>query len=201
MSAVPKSRLTPAEYLAVERKATVKSEYLRGEVFAMAGASPAHNAVNDNLVIEVGSRLKGGPCRTYSSDQRVKVSATGLYTYPDIVIVCGLPDYEDGERDTLLNPQAIIEILSKSTESYDRGAKFRHYQHVESLREYVLVSQDEPVCERFVRQPDGNWLLTTVSGLDKVFEFASIPVRVPLTEIYRDVTFSETPPRSTTTTP
>src|SRR5262245_52498958 len=107
-------------------------------MFAMAGASRPHNEIKDNLIVEVGSRLKGTACRTYSSDQRVKVSRTGLYTYPDISIVCGKPEFEDAEVDTLLNPQVIIEILSDSTEKYDRGKKARHYQQLASLKEYVL---------------------------------------------------------------
>src|SRR3954469_18701066 len=131
MTAVPRIRLTPAEYLAIERKAEFKSEYLNGEMFAMAGASPAHNSVKENLIVRLGGRLWGGPCRSYSSDQRVKVSATGLYTYPDIVIVCGTPEFDDADRDTLVNPRAIIEVLSDSTAGYDRGPKFRHYQRIE----------------------------------------------------------------------
>src|SRR4051794_31322851 len=120
MTAVPREKLTPAEYLTIERKAEVKSEYLNGEMFAMAGASPAHNVIKENLIGELYSRLKGGPCRSYSSDQRVKVSATGLYTYPDIMIVCGPPEFDDEDPNTLLNPQVIIEVLSESTADYDR---------------------------------------------------------------------------------
>jgi Uma2 family endonuclease len=189
MSAAPKVRLTPEEYLAIERKAAFKSEFYNGEMFAMAGASREHNRLKENLVIEIGSRLKGGPCQSFSSDLRVKVSRTGLYTYPDIVIVCGEPQFEDAEVDTLLNPQVIIEVLSDSTEKYDRGKKARHYQQIASLREYVLVAQDEPVIERFVRQPDESWAKTFVEGLDAEFAFATVPVRVPLADVYAGVTF------------
>src|SRR5947209_3829955 len=135
MSAAPKPRLTPEQYLAVERKATFKSEFYNGEMFAMAGVSRAHSRVKENLVGELYARLKGGPCRSHSSDMRVKVSRTGLYTYPDIVITCGEEQYEDAHVDTLLNPQVIIEVLSESTEKYDRTKKFRQYQQIASFRE------------------------------------------------------------------
>jgi Uma2 family endonuclease len=194
MSAVIKPKLTPAEYLAVERKAEFKSEYLRGEMFAMAGASEEHCLIKDNLAAEVRSQLRG-TCRVVTSDLRVRVDATGLYTYPDVVIYCDKPQFEDDAFDTLLNPRAIVEVLSDSTEKYDRGAKFRHYRQIPSLQEYVLVAQDEALAERHVRQPDGSWLLTEFAGLDRVLEFATVPARVPLAEIYRDVTFPEVPPR------
>ena len=144
----------------------------------MAGASRYHNAVKDNLIVEIGSRLKGSPCRTYSSDMRVLVSATGLYTYPDIVIVCGEPEFEDGVFDTLLNPQVIIEVLSDSTANYNSGMKFRHYERIESLKEYILVAQDEPAIERRVRQSRWDWLLTTITGLDAELELVTVPVEV-----------------------
>jgi Uma2 family endonuclease len=194
MSAIPKPRLTPEEYLARERVAEFKSEYYQGEMFAMAGASREHNYVKDNLIIEVGARLRGTPCRTSSSDQRVKVFATGLYTYPDIVIQCGQAEYDPLDKDTLLNPVAIIEVLSPSTENYDRGAKFRQYQQLASVQEYVLVSQSEPLCERYVRQAEGGWKYDAVSGLDGEFAFITIPVRIPMADIYRDVEFASAPP-------
>src|SRR3954451_2302339 len=128
MSAVTKPKLTPAEYLAVERKAAFKSEYLRGEMFAMAAASEEHCLIKDNLAGEVRQQLKGGPCRVVTSDLRVKVDVTGLYTYPDVVIYCDGPQFEDDTFDPLLNPRAIVEVLSDSTERYDRGTKFRHYR-------------------------------------------------------------------------
>ncbi|MDB5313396.1 MAG: hypothetical protein JWO38_7598 [Gemmataceae bacterium] len=194
MSAVPKKKLTEAEYLALERKAEFKSEFYNGEMFAMAGASRQHNELKENLSIEIGSRLKGGPCRTYSSDQRVNVDRTGLYTYPDLLIVCGRPEFDPKDTDTLVNPQVIIEILSKSTESYDRGVKFLHYRRLPSVREYVLVSQDRMLVERFVRQSDETWVLTT---FDQSVEFAlaTVPVRIPLADVYRGVEFDEPPLR------
>jgi Uma2 family endonuclease len=194
MSAVPKPKLTPAEYLASERKAPFKSEYLNGEMFAMAaGASYPHTVICDNLVAALASRLKGSPCRTLSRDMRVKVSRTGLYTYPDVIILCGPPELEDAELDTLLNPQVIIEVLSDSTERYDRGTKFRHYKQVESLQEYVLVAQDEPACDRFVRGPEETWMVKTFTGLDGELEFGTVEARIPLSEVYAGVTFPEKP--------
>jgi Uma2 family endonuclease len=192
MSAVPKARLTPEQYLAIERKAEFKSEFYNGEMFAMAGASEPHNRIKDNLVGELYIRLKGSGCHSYSSDMRVKVSATGLYTYPDVVIVCSKPQLEDAELDTLLNPQIIIEVQSESTASYVGGKKFRQYQQIETFREYVLVAQDEPVVERFVRQPDKTWVHSFVEGLDREFDFATVPVRIPLANIYAGVEFTQT---------
>jgi Uma2 family endonuclease len=194
MTALPRKKLTPAEYLAIERNAEFKSEYLNGEMFAMAGASPAHNAVKDNLIIQLGGRLWGGPCRSYSSDQRVKVSRTGLYTYPDIVIICGTPEFDDADPNTLLNPRVIIEVLSDATAGYDHGPKFRHYQRIESFQEYVLVAQDEPAVERLVRQPDGNWLSTMITGLDSELALATVPAKVSMADVYAGVTFPD-PPR------
>src|SRR5438094_499662 len=141
MSTVSKRLLSPEEYLAQERRAEFRSEYLRGEVFAMAGASYEHTRIKDNFSREIGNQLKGGPCFVLTSDMRVKVNATGLYTYPDAVIVCEQGRFEDANVDTLLNPRVIVEILSDSTEAYDRGGKFGHYRQIASLQEYVLVAQ------------------------------------------------------------
>jgi Uma2 family endonuclease len=195
MTALPKQKLTEAEYLDIERRADYKSEFYRGEMFAMAGAKYEHNRIKDNLATALNTQFRDGPCFALTSDMRVKVSASRLYTYPDIVIVCGRPEFEDETNDTLLNPQVIIEVLSESTERYDRGAKFRHYQQLPSLQEYVLVAQDEPVCERLVRQGNGSWLLTTVIGLGAEFAFASVPILIPLAAIYSGITFPERPSR------
>jgi Uma2 family endonuclease len=195
MSAAPKSKLVPAEYLAIERRARFKSEYFNGEMFAMAGASYEHNRAKDNLAAALNTAVQGGPCFALTSDMRVKISATGLYTYPDIVVVCGEPAFEDDTHDTLLNPQVIVEVLSDSTEGYDRGATFRHYQLIPEFQEYILVSQDEPLCERFVRQPDDSWLLTKVSNLDGELRFATIQFRIKLSAVFAGVDFPETPGR------
>ena len=156
MTAVPKKQFfsTEAEYLELERAAEYKSEYYDGEIFAMAGAKFAHNCVKDNLVIELGRRFKGGPCRTLSSDMRVNIPRVKAYAYPDILIVRGEPIFLDDKKDTLLNPAVIIEVLSPSTESFNRRGKFRRYQKIDTLREYILVAQDEPLCERFVRSEE-----------------------------------------------
>jgi len=191
MSTAPTRRISPQEYLAQEPRADFKSEYLHGEVFAMAGATYEHTVIKDNFAREIGNQLKGGPCRPLTSDMRVKVNATGLYTYPDIAIVGDKPQFEDEVFDTLLNPRVVVEVLSDSTEKYDRGAKFGHYRQIPPLQEYVLVAQDRPLVERYVRQSDNSWLLTVFEGQSSTFAFNSIPVRVPLSEIYNGVEFSE----------
>lgn len=190
MSSVLKPLLTPQEYLARERKADYKSEFFRGETFAMAGASREHTSIKDDVARHTGNQLENGPCRVWTSDMRVKIDATGLYTYPDIIIVCDQPEFEDGEFDTLLNPRVLIEVLSDSTEAYDRGAKFKHYRQIPSLQEYVLISQKEPLVERLVRQPNGDWLLTEFGDQTQPFVFASIPVQLAFADIYRGVEFS-----------
>jgi Uma2 family endonuclease len=195
MSTAPTRLLTPKQYLAQERLADFRSEYYRGETFAMAGASWEHTLIKDNLARESGNGLKGGPCCVLTSDLRVKVDVTGLYTYPDLVIVCGAPQFEDEEFDTLLNPSVVVEILSDSTEKYDRGTKFAHYRTIPSVREYILVAQDRPLVERYVRQVDNSWLLTTFSGLNEVFAFGTIPARVSLAEIYSGIVFPDTTSR------
>ncbi|HEY2787342.1 MAG TPA: Uma2 family endonuclease [Fimbriiglobus sp.] len=189
MSAVPKHKFTPQEYLAFERAAETRHEYFQGEIFDMAGASYEHTVVKDNLARELGNRFKDGSCRPLTSDLRLKIDATGLYTYPDIIVLCGKPEFEDAEFDILLNPTAVIEVLSESTEKYDRGKRFKHYQSVPSIREYVLVAQDEMLIERYVRQPDETWVITTFKGPDAVFSFATIPVSVPFEGIYQGVEF------------
>lgn len=192
MCAVPKQKLTAAEYLVRERQSDVKSEFFNGDVFAMTGASREHNRIKENLVGELFTRLKGGKCQTFSSDQRVLVEATGLYTYPDIVLVCGSAKYDAADRDTLTNPIAIIEVLSPSTERYDHGAKFRNYQQITSMIEYVVVAQDEPVCERFVRQTDGSWALVSFVGLTAALTLTSVAASIPLSDVYAGIDFPET---------
>jgi Uma2 family endonuclease len=195
MSTAPKRKMTAREYLEIEERADTKSEFFNGEMFAMSGASIEHNRIKENLGIEIGARLKGGPCRTYSSDQRVLVEATGLYTYPDIAILCGAGATDPANRNTLTNPTAIIEVLSPSSERYDRGAKFRNYQQIPSLTEYILVAQDEAVCERYVRQADGSWALISFVGLTPTMELTSVPVRIPLADVYAGVALPEIPPQ------
>lgn len=157
----PKNTSTEAEYLARERAARDKHEFSAGESFAMAGAKRAHNLVVANLVTALCTTLRARPCEVYPSDMRVKVSATGLYTYPDASVVCLEPQFEDAELDTLLNPEVIFEVLSDTTEAYDRGDKFAAYQTIPTLREYVLVSTRRRRVERFTREAGGGWHLET----------------------------------------
>src|SRR5579862_428057 len=174
MSTSPKTFLTPEEYLEIERKAEFKSEYYQGEMFAMAGARRAHNLLAGNAFAELHGQLRRRPCEVYSNDMRVCVSATGLYTYPDVVVACETPRFlEDAVPDTLVNPTVIIEVLSANTEAYDRGKKFDHYRALESLREYLLVSSDRVQIERYSRQSGGQWLLTAVNRLEDSIELES----------------------------
>src|SRR5947208_2764400 len=173
-------RVTPEEYLAIERQAASKSEYVNGCIVAMAGASEEHILIVTNVVAELRSRLKGQPCRTYSNDMRVRVSATSLYTYPDVIVVCGERRFDDTQKDTLLNPTLIVEVLSESTEAYDRGAKFGFYRTIGSLAEYLLVAQDECRVEQFVKQPDGRWLLSDYRSPEEVVELGSVQCRLAL---------------------
>jgi len=189
MSSQPKSCLSPQEYLKFERTSDVRHEYFAGEIFAMSGASFRHNLIATNLTRELSGKL--GDCTVVSSDMRVKVEAPRLYTYPDVIVVCDEPRFEDDQLDTLLNPSLIVEILSKSTAEYDRGEKFEKYRKLESLKAYVLVSQYRAHVEQFVRQADGRWLLSEATGLDATIELPTVDCRLPLAEIYAKVTFAE----------
>jgi Uma2 family endonuclease len=182
--------LTPEQYLEIERKADTKSEYLRGVMYAMAGGSFVHNVILGNLVVSLANILKGRACSVHFSDLRLRVSSTGLYTYPDAMILCGPPQFADNRNDTVTNPVAIFEILSPSTEAYDRGGKFSHYRALESLQEYILISQSEPRIERFRRLPDNRWILSESIGLEAAIELESVPCRLALSEIYDKVEFS-----------
>jgi len=187
-----KPYLTPAEYLRLERQAETKSEYWDGQVYAMVGATEEHNLIATNLVISLGSQLRSKPCKVYSNDMRVKVSAAGLYTYPDVIVVCGKAHFEDRHRDTLLNPTVLIEVLSPSTAAYDRGAKFEFFRMLESLSDYLLVAQDRPIIEHYVRQPDDKWLLSTYKGLEAVVHVGFIGCDVRLADVYDKVEWPET---------
>lgn len=179
---------TPEEYLAREREAAYRSEYIAGQIIAMSGASREHSLITTNLSRVLSSQLLDQPCEVHASDMRVRVSARGLYTYPDIAVVCGDAQYEDEQVDTLLNPTLIIEVLSPSTEAYDRGAKFSYYRQLTSLREYLLVAQDEMHLEHFVREEDG-WLLTETTDSGAIVKLPSISCEAPLAEIYRKIVF------------
>lgn len=189
MSAQPQPRLTPEQYLEIERAAQFRSEYYNGRMYAMSGGSHPHAIVIGNLARELGVALKRGPCLVTTSDMRVRVSKTGLYTYPDIVVVCDPPQYGDGRHDTVLNPALLVEVLSPSTEAYDRGFKFAQYRALESLQEYALVSQSEPRVEIFRRQSTGDWLLSESAGMDAVCRFDSVGCTIAVKDIYDKVTF------------
>jgi Uma2 family endonuclease len=183
-------RFSVLDYLRAENEAETKSEYVNGEVFAMAGTSLTHNDVTYTLLTEIAPQLRGGLCMAYGSDLRIRVDASNLYTYPDISIVCGEPDVDPNDSCAVTNPTVLFEVLSDSTESWDRGGKFAHYRLLPSLREYVLVSQSEPRVERYVRSGD-DWILTEFVGLEATFALASLEVKVPLSSIYARVEFAE----------
>ena len=190
MSTAAAPRYTPEEYLARERAAEYKSEYVNGFIVAMTGASRAHNVISVNIGGELRGQLKGRPCEVYSGDMRVKVNATGTYRYPDIAVACGDITFEDAELDMLHDPMVIIKVLSPSTELIDRGEKFAHYRRLASLREYLLVSQETPHIEQFVRRCDG-WLLSEAGGLDASVHLTSIDCMLPLREVYDKVRFPQ----------
>ncbi len=187
MSAEQDVYLTPAEYLAFERQSTYRSEYLAGQVVAMAGSSARHNLIVTNVVAELRTQLRKRPCTVYPSDMRLKVSQTGLYTYPDVIVVCGDVHFEDAEQDTLLNPTELVEILSKSTENYDCGRKFQHYRTLESFQEYLLVAQDAHHVEHYVRRPDDQWLLSETDDLRATIILPSIDCTLLLADVYEKV--------------
>jgi Uma2 family endonuclease len=180
--------LTPAEYLVFERQQTdVRHEYLNGQITAMGGASREHNLIVGNVFASIHTQLRGRGCEVYSSDMRIHIPATGLYTYPDIAALCGEPMFEGDQFDTLLNPSVIIEVLSASTEAYDRGAKFAHYRSVESLQAYVLIAQDRPHIELFERETDGRWVLSEAKGPTGRLELESLSCVLELSEVYERI--------------
>ena len=172
------------EYLAIEREASYKSEYLNGEMFAMAGASRRHVAIVTNIVTELHSALKGGPCRVFSTDLRLRVSPSGLYTYPDVMVACGELEFLDEEVDTLLNPVLIAEVLSKSTRDYDRGDKFASYRSIASLQDYLLVDQNGCHVEYFSRRSGGRWILSESDDPGSSVHLRSIDVTLGLADVY-----------------
>lgn len=188
MTAIPKVRLTAAEYLSIERKAETRSEFFAGEMFAMSGASREHNLISVNLGSALHDQFKDRTCEVYTTDMRVRIPS-GLYTYPDVVVACGDPRFEDDHVDILLNPIVLMEVLSESTADYDRGTKFKHYRQIPSLREYVLVDQTAAQIEHFVRDDNGKWALTEITGTEKSLSLDSIGCQIPLSEVYRKVSF------------
>lgn len=203
MSTAEQRRLIPAEYLAIEVASERRHEFYAGEMFAMGGGSYWHNLVKDNLAHSIRNCLADRRCTVLTSDQRVKVDATGLYTYPDVVVFCGQPVFEDDVHYSATNPLVLAEVLSDSTERYDRGVKFGHYRRLPSVEEYLLLAQDRISVERYRRQSTadgGAWILTAVTDPAGAVEIESLGISVPVAEIYADVDFppaaaqAESPP-------
>jgi Uma2 family endonuclease len=190
MSSVPKHFITTDEYLHRERKAEFRSEYFRGEMFAMAGASANHNLIVLNGGASLRDQLKKKPCRVYPSDLKLRIEATGLYTYPDLSVVCGEPQLDTDAGDVLLNPIVLIEVLSDSTEAYDRGKKFEHYRTIPSLKHYVLISQDRHSIDCFTRSADDSWNLTSCQGLEEKVALDAIECELDAAEVYDKVVFA-----------
>ena len=179
--------LTPEEYLAIERAAEFKSEYYNGQMFAMSGGSLPHSILPMQLAAALVNALRGSGCRVASSDLKVRVAPMGPFFYPDLTVFCGTPQLADDYNDVLLNPRVVFEFLSKSSEAYDRGRKFDAYRKIESLQEYVLVSQREPHIEVYLRQPQGKWLLSHYVGLDAECILSSLDCSINLSDIYEGV--------------
>lgn len=191
MASVPVSRLTEEQYLEIERAAQFKSEFYRGEMFAMAGGTLDHGELQAQVIFECRNRFAGRDCRAFGSDVRVRAGTSGLYTYPDISIVCGRPVCVDNHKDTITNPVVIIEVLSPTTEAYDRGKKFQLYQTIQSFIEYILISQTEMRIERFTRGENDTWTLRSYAGKDAELRIDAIDISIPLEAIYRRVEFEE----------
>jgi len=195
MTQAARKLYTPREYLALEEVATYKSEYYQGEIFQMAGGSYNHNVISSNINALLNNALDNKPCVVFSSVMRLNVRKNGLFTYPDAMVVCGTPQFFEERSDTITNPVLIVEVLSPSTETYDRKGKFTLYKAVSTIQDYVLVDQDEALVEYYHRLEPRKWLLETYEGLESVVSLNSIEVELPLQKIYRKVLFSsETAP-------
>ena len=199
MSTVPIRRVSPQEYLALERRAEFKSEFYDGEIFAMAGATREHNLIVTNLTRELSQHLKDKPCEVYPNEMRTRIP-NGPYVYPDVVVVCSEPQFEDEGLDTLTNPLVVVEVLSDSTPDFDRGTKFRYYRRIASLREYILVDQIEPFVERYSHYSRGAgdvWRLEESAGLPTVLTVESLGCTLSLSDVYSKVSFP--PPKNVPT--
>lgn len=182
--------VTPQEYIENERRSEFRSEYLAGEIFAMSGATRKHNVIALNIAEKLRAHRKGGTCEVFASDMRIEVNPTGLYTYPDVIMVCGQPQFKDANEDTLLNPTVLIEVLSSSTASYDRGEKFEHYGALPSLTDYLLVSQDRAAIEQRVRT-EHEWQLTFHYGLEAVVPLPAVGCQLRLADVYEGILFAD----------
>lgn len=187
MSTTTETRVSPEEYLVRERAAEYRSEYVHGEIRAMTGASPDHGRIALSIGMALQGQLRGGPCEAFLNDLRVKIPGTRDYVYPDVVVVCGPPETEDEHDDSLLNPTVIVEVLSPSTQVYDRTEKWEMYRRLPTLREYLLVAQDRPRVERYVRQGGGLWLFSETEGRDEVLRLESIGCTLALRDVYERV--------------
>ncbi len=184
MSTQPQTYLTPEEYLAIERQAEYKSEYVDGVMYAMSGASFKHNVIVANLLTELVQQLRGRPCRALPSDIKVRMPDSRKFFYPDVSVVCGEPQFHDESTDVILNPVLIVEVLSESTAGFDRGEKFQAYQQLASLREYLLVSQDKIFIEQYVRQEREKWTYVAMVGLESSLLLPSLECTLSLKAVY-----------------
>lgn len=188
-------RYTPVEYLRLEEEATERHEYDAGEILAMSGGTWEHSRITLNAGGALRDALRGKPCQPADSNIRVRMVERDKYVYPDVTVVCGPPEFdpEDTKRTTIVNPTVIVEVLSLSTETYDRGRKFEAYRTLASLKEYVLISQWEPLVETFYRNAEGLWAISTFRGMDAVVDLPSLAIKIPLREIYLNVVFQPRP--------
>jgi len=191
MSAVPERFLSLEEYFLLEETGETKHEYYQGAAYAMTGGSLAHNLIVANIIGQLYRQLDGKACTVYPSDLRLKVEATGLYTYPDVLVICGPARTADRRNDTVTNPSVLIEVLSPSTEDYDRGKKFQHYRTIETLRDYLVIAQDSIHVEHYSRQEKHQWLLREFTQAEGVMHLASIGCSLPLAAVYEKVAFDE----------
>jgi Uma2 family endonuclease len=187
MSAIPKTKISPEEYLVMERESPEKHEYYKGEIFAMAGAGNNHHIITANIIGEIHQYLKGKSCTVYPSDMRLHIPETGLYTYPDAMVVCGPKEFLDAKKDTLLNPVLVVEVLSLNTEAYDRGEKFRMYRSIPALREYLLVDSQRHSVELYRKNTEGHWVLSDAQHLESSIHLTSIDLTLVLPDVYAGV--------------
>jgi Uma2 family endonuclease len=184
-------QFTVEEYLRLERDATEKHEYRDGEIIAMSGGTVKHSLLTANVGGALWTRLRGSPCRVYDSNLRVRINRKRLYSYPDLTVICERPaiDPDDSSGETITNPRVVVEVLSASTETYNRTKKFDRYRELDSFREYILVAQDAARVETFFKQADGSWALDVVTGLDATIKLRGIEISLPLAEIYAGIEF------------
>lgn len=189
MASFPQPALSPEDYVALERELGAKHEYHDGQMFAMSGGSLPHSRLQGNLTLEVGAKLRGSRCEFYTSDFRIVIEAAGMATYPDLSVVCGPVQPSQRFKHSCTNPTVLFEVLSPSTERYDRGAKFEQYRKLESLREYVLISQNATAVDLF-RLENGHWVLYPIRGEEAQLQLASLQLEIPMSDLYRNVDFA-----------